>query len=162
MTRVARRSAERLADIADLLGDRAFTRAGPAQLRPDLVRRDLAVRPIVPGDVERLEPALGRPHVVADHGHEIVEHHDLSHPGNRSGPTIIYVSHFAAEHGAGRERCELDARWHRIDAVLRPAVGLVRGVQTLERSADQAESSGSLSGGSFGGSIAAARQTRLP
>ena len=41
--------------------------------------RDAGVRPLVPGDVERLEALLRRPHMVPDDCDEIVEHNNLPH-----------------------------------------------------------------------------------
>ena len=97
------------------------------------------VRPFVPGDVERVEPLLGRPHVIADDGDEVVEHDDLAHAGDRLRRAVVDMPDLAAEHRAGRDGRELHARRHHVDAVDRLAVDLVGRVEPLERLADQRE-----------------------
>ena len=57
--------------------------------------------------------------MVADHRDQIIQHDDLAHTGNRPGATIVDVSNRTAEHWAGCERRELDARRQDVDAVLR-------------------------------------------
>ena len=94
------------------------------------------VRPFVPVDLERLEALLGRPHVIADHGDEIVEHHDLPHARNLLRGAVVDLADLAAEHRSMRQRCELHARQHRVDAVDGLAVDLVRRVEPLQRLAD--------------------------
>ena len=89
--------------------------------------------------VERLQPLLGRPHVIADHRHQVVEHDDLAHAGTALAAAVVDVRDLAAEHRAGRERRELHARQHGVDAVDRLAVDLVGRVEALQRLADQLE-----------------------
>ena len=85
--------------------------AGGAQARPDLRRcRRAAFGPVVPGDVERLQPLLGRPHVVADHRHQIVQHHHLANAGHGLGLAVVDVGDLAAEHRAVGQGGELHAR----------------------------------------------------
>ena len=90
-----------LGDVADRFGNRAVLFAGRAQVLPDVFRADLRVRPFVPVDLERVQALLGRPHVIADHGDHVVEHHDLAHAGNLLRGAVIDLADLAAEHGAG-------------------------------------------------------------
>ena len=130
---------EALGDIAVGFGDRAVLFAGGAQIPPDIVRADARVRAFVPVDHQRIEALLGRPHVIADHGDQIVEHDDLLHARDFLGGAVVDLADLAAEHRAGRERCELHAGQHRVDAVDGLAVDLVRRVEPLQRLADQHE-----------------------
>ena len=90
-------------------------------------------------DVECVQPLLGRPHVIADDRHEILEHDDLTHAGQTLGFGVIDMPHSAAEHRAGGEGRELQAGRHGIDSVHDLAVDLVRRVEPLQRVADQFE-----------------------
>ena len=128
-----------LGDVARGFGDRALRFAGGAELFPDVVGRNGGIGPLVPGDVERAQALLGRPHVIADDGDQIVEHDDLTHAGEALGFGVIDVPHRAAEHRTGGNGRELHAGRHGIDSVHDFAVDLVGGVEPLERVADQFE-----------------------
>ncbi len=90
---------------------------------------------VVPGDIERFEALFCGPEMIADDGHQIVEHDDLAHAGNgfgarrrRRAPTL------PPNTGLGGDRGELHARRQHVDAVERFAVDLVGRVEPLERS----------------------------
>ena len=102
------------------------------------------VRAFVPGDDERVEALLGRPHVIADDGDEVVEHDDLPHARNCLGRAVVDLADLAAEHRTLRQGRELHAGKHRVDAIDDLAVGLVRRVEALQRLADQREILGVL------------------
>ena len=129
-----------LRSIADGLGDDARLsrwRRGSAPRRSR--SKSLAFAPSFQVDVERFEALLGGPHVIADDGDEIVEHDDLAHARHGFRRGVVDVRDLAAEHRAGRQRRELDAGWHRVDAVDRLAVDLVGRIESLQRLADQLE-----------------------
>ena len=122
---------ERLLHIADLLRNCTVAQAGAAQPRPDQLGGHLGIRPVIPSDVERGEPALCSPHMVADDRHQIIQHHDLSHSGNRFSSTIIDVRDRTTEHGARRVGRELHSRRQDVDAVRGLAIDLVGSVEAL-------------------------------
>ena len=128
-----------LGDIAVGFRDRAVLFAGGAQIAPDVVRAEACVRAFVPVDHQRVEAFLGRPHVIADHRDQIVEHDDLLHAGDFPGGAVVDLADLAAEYRTGLQRREFHAGQHRIDAVDGLAVDLVGGVEPLQRLADQHE-----------------------
>src|ERR1700753_1525258 len=97
----------------------------------------MRVRAAVPFDLERVEPFLRRPHMVADHANDIVEHDDLLYAWNFLGGAVVDFVDLAAEYRTRRHGRELHAGEHRVDAIDDLAVGLARRVETLERLADQ-------------------------
>ena len=99
----------------------------------------MRIRTFVPIDHQRIEALLGRPHVIADHGDEIVEHHDLLHALDFFGSAVVNLRDPAAKHRTGLQRCELHVGQYRIDAVDGLAVDFVRGIEPLQRPADQHE-----------------------
>ena len=99
----------------------------------------MRIRTFVPVDHQRIEALLGRPHVIADHGDEIVEHHDLLHARDFFGSAVVDLRDLAAKYRTGLQRCELHVGQYRIDAVDGLAVDLVGGVEPLQRLADQHE-----------------------
>src|ERR1700761_1337047 len=130
-------SREPLGDVADRFGDDAILLAGGAYILPDVVRGKMRVRAAVPFDLERVEPFLRRPHMVAYHANDIVEHDDLLHAGNFLGGTVVDLVDLAAEYRTCRYGRKLHAGQHRVDAIDDLAVGLAGRVETLQRLADQ-------------------------
>jgi hypothetical protein len=84
-------------------------------------------------------PLLGRPHVVADHGHHVVQHDDLAHARHLLGAAVVDAAQLAADDGAGAHRRDLHLAGHDIDAIDGLAVDLVGRVEPLDRLADQLE-----------------------
>ena len=99
----------------------------------------MGVRPFVPGDVERLEAPLRRPHMVPDDSDEIVKHDDLPHARHSPNTRVVDICNLAAEHRTTCERRNPHVRRPGVDAVNRLAVDLVRRVEPLQRTADQPE-----------------------
>ena len=130
---------QRLVGIADLLGDEAALLAGRLYLFPDQSRVDAAVDARVPRDDERIETALGGPHMVADHRHHIVQHDNLLHTGNFLCRAVVDMADFAAKNRARRDGGELQAGQHHIDAIDFLAVDFGGSIQPLQRLADQLE-----------------------
>src|ERR1700733_1187757 len=97
------------------------------------------MRPLVPGNVERGQALLCRPHVIADHRDEIIEHDHLPYARDRFRLGVVDMPDLAAEYRTGGQCRELHARQHHIDAVPRLAVDFVRRVESFERLADQLE-----------------------
>jgi hypothetical protein len=93
---------EALGDVANGFGDYAVLFTGGAQILPDVVRADAGVRALIPGHYKRIEPLLGRPHVIADHRDHVVQHDDLAHARNLLGGAVIDLADLAAEHRACR------------------------------------------------------------
>ena len=110
-----------------------------AQLCPDRRRTHPGVRPLVPIDLQRLQPLQRRPHMVADDGDKIVENDDLSN--SRHGPRrrLVDPGDRAAKHRRLGQRRDTGARNPHIDAVNGAAVDLRRRVEALCRCTDQAE-----------------------
>ena len=129
-----------LGDIAVGFRDHAVLFAGGAQILPDVFRADAArSAPSSQLIIERIEALLGRPHVIADHRDQIVQHDDLLHARDFLGGAVVDLADLAAEHRACRQGRELHAGQHRVDAVDGLAVDLVRRVEALQRLADQHE-----------------------
>ena len=128
-----------LGDIAILHGDHA----GPLQRllmqRGQIGAGEIGVGARVPGDVERRQALLRRPHVIGDHRHRIVEAHHLAHALDGLRLAVVEARELAAEHRAGRHRRDLHARKPDVDAELRLAVDLVGSVEALGGLADQLE-----------------------
>jgi hypothetical protein len=141
----------------------AVAHAGAAQPRPNQLGGHLGIRPVIPSDVERREPALCSPHMVADDRHQIIQHHDLAHPGNRSSSTIIDMRDRTTEHGACREGCELHSRRQDVDGVRGLAARATRtsirrmgeqGLAARQKSPAQERRAGQIGALGLGGKIA--------
>ena len=65
----------------------------------DIGGAELGVRALVPADVERGQALLGRPHVIGDHRHGVVEAHHLVHALDRLRLAVIDAGELAAEYG---------------------------------------------------------------
>ena len=125
---------------------------------PDVFRADARIRAFIPGHFECIEALFRGPHVIADDGDQIVQYDDLLHARDLPGGAVIDLADLAAEHRAGRERGELHAGQHRVDAVDRLAVGLVGRIKALQRRADQREILGILERHVLGRGLAARRK----
>ena len=138
--------AQRLWRHRRCFGDRArpsrWRRAAASSTSAD---RDAGVRPVVPGDVERVEALLGRPHMIADHRDEIVEHDDLADAGHRLGLRCRrHAPTLPPNTGQAARVANFTPGGMRVDAVDRLAVDLVRRVEPLQRLADQRKSADGL------------------
>jgi hypothetical protein len=109
------------------------------ELADDVRAADRRIRAVIPFDGGRLEPLLGRPHVVGDHGHGFVDSHYLAHTPDRARRRLIHRFRLAAEHGRDGDRRDLHLRYLHVDAELRAAIDLVRCVQALGGGTDQDE-----------------------
>ncbi len=103
----------------------------------DLGLRQARIRSEIPFDVERVEPLLGRPEVIAHDGNGIVEPQDVAHPRDLARCGVVDLRELAAEDRAQRDGGDLHARDLDIDAVDGLAVHLVRRIEALLRRADQ-------------------------
>ncbi len=102
--------AERLYDIADILGVDAGALACLDQIGADLGGIDAGIGAFVPGDGQRGEALQRGPHMVADHRDQIVEHHHLAEAGHQLRRSIVDMADLAAEHRGMGEGGELHAR----------------------------------------------------
>ena len=134
-----RRAGERLLGVALVARHRAGLLRRLLELADDVGAVDRRVRAVVPLDGGRLEPLLGRPHMVGDHGDGIVDPHHLAHALDRARRRLVHRFRLAAEHRRDGDRRDLHARQLGVDAELGAAVDLVRRVQPLGRRADQGE-----------------------
>ncbi len=106
-----------LVGVADVLRDRARIARGGFQLAHDVFRGELRVRAVVPFDLERREPLLGRPHVIGDDRDGVVEAHDLTHAFHVLRRAVVDAFQASAEDRRLRERRDLHARRPSVDAV---------------------------------------------
>ncbi len=77
--------------------------------------------------------------MVAHHGDQVVQLHDLAHAGDRLGLAVVHAGDLPPHHRARGQGGDLEARQPDVDAVLRRSVHLLRGVEPLGRRADQLE-----------------------
>jgi hypothetical protein len=128
-----------LRGVAVLTRDDARLLRGGVQQPDDLGAGERGVRALVPVDVERRKSLLGRPHVVANDRHGVVEPHDLAHPGDLFRRTLVDILELAAGHRAGGDGGDQHARHRRVDTEAGFAPDLYRAVEPLDRFADQLE-----------------------
>ena len=107
--------------------------------RQNLGARELGERPFVPGDLERLRTARGRPVVVGDDGHAGADLHDVRHAGNGLRLVGVEPGDLAAEHRAAHHPRRQETRQLHVDAEHRGAVDLLRHVEPRERVAEHLE-----------------------
>src|SRR2546430_678897 len=81
--------------VALLPGDHAGLLRGRVELSDDISRAHLGIRTFVPADDERGQPLLRRPHVVGDHGDQVIEAHDLAHTRDRLGQASVQAGDLA-------------------------------------------------------------------
>ncbi len=91
--------AQRLVRIAGLLGDEAGLLACFLDLAPHLRGVDMPVRARIPGDIERVETALRSPHMIADNGHHVVEHDNLTDARNFLRRAVVDMADLAPNAG---------------------------------------------------------------
>jgi len=126
-------------DVAGLACHRATFAGAFGQHRIDLVVRQIGQRAQIPVDLECVAALPGGPVAVGQHRHAVRDGDDLAHALDCLGGAVVELGNL----GAGLRR----ARHHRhqhagqvdVDAVFRRAVDLGRGVQALERLAQQLE-----------------------
>ncbi len=128
-----------LGDVASRFRDHAILFARGAQILPNILQVKIRVRTFFPVYHQRIEALLGRPHVIADHRDQIVQHDHLLHARNFPGGAVVDLGDLAAENRTGLQGCEFHIGQHRVDAVDGLAVDLVGGVEPLQRLADQPE-----------------------
>ena len=112
---------------------------GRLELLHDIGGTELGVGALVPADVERGKPLLGRPHVVGDHRHGVVEADHPMHAFNRLRLAVVHAGELAAEHRTGGDGGDFHPWDLHIDAELGLAVDLVRTVEALDGGADELE-----------------------
>ena len=105
-----------LVGIADVLRNRARIARRGVQLAHDVFRGELRVRAVVPFDLERGQPLLGRPHVIGDNRDGVVEANDLTHAFDVFRRTVVDAFQATAEDRRLRERRDLHARRPSVDA----------------------------------------------
>ena len=120
-------------DIADVLRNRTRIERGLFELAYDLVRVDLAMRPVVPFDRQGRQPFPRSAHVVGHDRDGVIEPYDLVHAVDRPGRRIIHALHTAAEDGRLCQGRDLHAGRPDVDAVDGRSVDLRRSVQPLGR-----------------------------
>jgi hypothetical protein len=74
---------ESFLNVPNILGNYAVFVAGISDVLPNIGGRKIAVIPLDPGDLQRLQAPLGGPHMIAHYRHQIVENDDL-----------LYARHF--------------------------------------------------------------------
>jgi hypothetical protein len=122
-----------LADDGLALGQRL------GQRRAQLLRGERRVLARRPRDLQRIEPALGGPEVLAHHRHRVLDANDVEHARNGARGLVVHRGQHAAQRGAGLDRGHLHARHAHVEAELRLAVDLVGGVHAAQRLADELE-----------------------
>ncbi len=130
--------------VAFLLGDHTRTLGGLLDVRPELRLVEAGMGAGRPLNRERAQSLHRRPRVVCNHRDEIVEHHHLPYAGDGERTRLVNRADLSANHGRGRQRGELHARQHHVDAVDHFASRLVRRVDAVHRLADQTELRGIL------------------
>ena len=108
------------------------------QLLHHVIRRDPAIRSIVPANRERRQPLLGCPHVVGDHGDHLTQVDNLVHSLDRQRLFLIQPRHRAAQDRAGSDGGDLHPRHPHVDAIQRRPIDLGRRVEPLGRCTDEA------------------------
>ena len=129
----------RLGDIALLARDRPRLLRGRLELLHDIGGTELGVWALVPADVERGKALLGRPHMIGDHRHGVVEADHLVHALDRLRLGFIDAGELAAEHRTGGNGGDFHTGDLHVDAVLGLAVDLVMAVEALGGGTDELE-----------------------
>ena len=120
------------------------------------------MRAVIPFDLERFQPFLGRAHMIGHDRNSIVEPDDLAYTLDNLCRSIIEVLNPAAECGRLRQRRDLHAGRARIDARGSRAIDLSRYVEALCGSANQLEVFGRFSITLSGTGICAASAASSP
>jgi hypothetical protein len=128
-----------LGDVASRFRDRALLLAGSAQVVPNVFRVNSSVGAFVPVYRQGVDTFLCRPHVITDHRDQIIEHDNLLYARNFPRGAIVDLGDLAAEHRALPQCREFHVGQHRVDTVDDLAVDFVRGIEPLQRFADQHE-----------------------
>lgn len=67
--------------------------------------------------------------MIADHGDQIIEYHDLPHAREAPGLCVVNLFDFASEHGTRHQGRDPHSRRHDVDAEERLTVDLVRRIE---------------------------------
>ena len=108
---------------------------------PDLGRREIGQRPLVPRHVvtERLESARGGPVVVGHDGEPGAHRDHFAHPGDGGGAARVVRRHLAAEHRAAEDAGHQHAGPLDVDAEAGSALDLLGDVEARHVPAQQRE-----------------------
>ncbi len=113
----------------------------PIHRRDDRFERDITVLSGVPLEIERFEPLLRRPHVIADHGNciALIVADDVVDTRHAARCRLIHTGEFATLHGCDRDGPETHIGHDDVDAVECSPVDLGRRIDPLGAGADQLE-----------------------
>ncbi len=134
-----RRAGERLLGVAFIARHDAGPHRCLFELTDDAGAVDTRIRTVIPLNRSGLEAFLGSPQMVRDYGYCLIDRDDLTHAFDRTRGRLVHRPCLSAAHrGDGNSR-HLQSRQPHVDAEFRPAIDLVRRIETLRGSTDQSE-----------------------